>query len=40
MHTLQEFMTLTKGLCYIVAGIFLVGFIPFWLFLTEREEKQ
>jgi hypothetical protein len=39
MHTLQEFMTLTKGLCYIVAGIFLVGFIPFWLFLTEREEK-
>ena len=40
MHTLQEYMTFTKGLCYIIAGIFMVGFIPFWLFLIDRERKD
>lgn len=37
-YTLFDFLTHTKGLGYIVAGIFLVGFIPFWRWLTEREE--
>ena len=40
MHTLQEFLAHTKGLCYILSGIVLVSFIPFWLFLIEREKKD
>jgi hypothetical protein len=40
MHTLQEFLLHTKGLCYIAAGFFLVAFIPFWLFLTARQGKN
>jgi len=39
MHTFQEFLTSTKGLCYILAAVFMVGFIPFFLFLTDREKK-
>ncbi len=38
MQTLQEFLTHTKGLGYIVAGIFLLAFIPFWLFLINRQD--
>ena len=38
-HTLFDFLTMTKGTCYVIAGIVLVGFIPFWLYLTEREQK-
>jgi len=37
METLQEFMTLTKGLGYVFGGLGLVMFIPFWLYLTDRE---
>jgi hypothetical protein len=37
MHTLFDFLTHTKAVGYIVAGVLLVGFIPFWRFLTERE---
>ena len=39
MHTLFDFLTHTKAIGYIVAGLLLVGFVPFWAFLTEREEK-
>ena len=39
IYTLFDFLTHTKAVGYIVAGIFLVGFIPFWRFLTEREER-
>jgi hypothetical protein len=38
--TLQDFLTLTKGVSYIVSAVILVCFIPFWLFLTEREKKR
>jgi hypothetical protein len=38
MHTLFDFLTHTKGMTYILAGVFLVVFVPFWLFLTEREK--
>ncbi len=38
MQTLQEFLTHTEGLGYIVAGIFLLAFIPFWLFLINRQD--
>jgi hypothetical protein len=40
MHTLFDFLTYTKGIGYIVAGLLLVGFIPFWRFLTERETED
>lgn len=40
MHTLQEFLTHTKGLSYILAAVFLVAFIPFWLFLVGRQDKE
>ena len=40
MQTLQEFMTQTKGLAYIVAFLFLAAFIVYWLFLTDREDKR
>jgi hypothetical protein len=40
MHTLFDFLTHTKAVGYIVAGLLLVSFIPFWLFLTEREEQD
>jgi len=40
MHTLFDFLTHTKGVGYIVAGLLLVSFIPFWRFLTEREHEE
>jgi hypothetical protein len=40
MHTLQEFFAHTKGISYLLAVILLIGSIPFWRFLTEREEKE
>ena len=40
MHeTLQGFFEHTKGVSYLLAVILLIGSIPFWKFLTEREEK-
>jgi hypothetical protein len=38
METLWDFLTFTKGYSYIIAFILLAVFIPFWSFLTEREE--
>ena len=40
MHTLQEFMHQTKGLAYVLGAVVLVGFIAFWLFLTERQPRE
>jgi len=40
MDTLLDFIFETKKLSYIVAVILMVGSIPFWRFLTEREEKK
>jgi hypothetical protein len=40
MHTLFDFLTHTKGVAYIVAGLLLVAYIPFWKFLTEREREE
>jgi len=38
MHTLQDFFTFTKGMTYVIAGLFLLGSIGFWLMLTGRED--
>ncbi len=40
MHTLFDFLTHTKALGYIVAGVLLLAYIPFWKFLTEREREE
>lgn len=39
-HTLQEFMTHTKGIAYLLMGIALVALPLFWRFLTGRDDKQ
>ena len=38
--TLQDFHSFTKGSCYVVMLVLLVCFIPFWLYLTEREDRE
>jgi hypothetical protein len=40
VHTLFDFLTHTKAMTYIVAGVLLIGFVPFWKFLTEREKER
>ena len=40
MQTLQEFFAHTKGISYLVAVILLIGSIPFWRFLTERDDEK
>jgi hypothetical protein len=40
MYTLFDFLTHTKGLAYVVAGALLLAYIPFWRYLTEREESS
>jgi len=37
METLFDYLTHTKAVGYVVAGLLLVVFLPFWNFLTERE---
>ncbi len=38
-HTLQEFLTFTKGTSYLMGGLLILGFVGFWLFLTGRERR-
>ncbi len=38
-YTLQDFLTHTKGVSYLVAVFFMTAFIGFWLFLTRRERR-
>lgn len=35
MHTLLDFMSLTKGVEYLIAIAFMVGFILFWKFVSQ-----
>ena len=37
-YTLQDFLTQTKGVSYLLGGLVLVGFVGFWLFLTRKEK--
>jgi hypothetical protein len=39
-HTLFDFLTHAEGTTYILIGVLLVSFIPFWRFLTERESED
>ena len=38
-YTLQDFLNFTKGSAYVLMLVVVVCFIPFWLFLTDREQK-
>jgi hypothetical protein len=40
IHTLQEFMRQTKGILYLLAIAYFVGFISFWKFLHGRDKKE
>lgn len=40
METLLDYIFETKKISYLVAVILMIGSIPFWRFLTEREEKK
>lgn len=39
-YTLQDFLHHTKGLVYVLGAVVLLGFIPFWLFLTDRQRQK
>lgn len=39
-NTLQEFMTHTKGIAYLLIGVALVVLPLFWQFLTGRDKKK
>jgi hypothetical protein len=40
VETLFDYLTHTKTVGYVVAGLCLIGFVPFWKFLTEREKDE
>jgi hypothetical protein len=40
IHTLQEFMKHTKGILYLLAIGFFVGFVSFWKFLHGRDKDN
>lgn len=39
-YTLQDFMTHTKGVVYIIMGVILVLMPLFWRFLTDRDDQK
>jgi len=40
IHTLQEFMRETKGVLYLLAIAYFVGFVSFWKFLHARDKED
>ena len=40
IQTLQEFMTHTKGIAYLLIAVALVVLPLFWRFLTGRDDKK
>ncbi|EQB63195.1 MAG: Hmc operon protein 4 [candidate division Zixibacteria bacterium RBG-1] len=40
MHSLQDFLTLTKGQEYLLAIAAMVLFTIFWLFLDRKRKKM
>lgn len=39
-ETLQAYITVTKGIAYLIMGGLLVGLYLFWLFLTGNDEDR
>lgn len=40
IYTLQDFMTHSKGITYLVMAGILIALPLFWFFLTGRDEKK
>ena len=40
IQTLQEFMLRTKGILYLLALSYLIGFVWFWKFLNGRQKEE
>lgn len=40
IYSLQNFLLLTKSISYLLAVIFLVGFIWYWRFLVGKDENR
>jgi len=40
IYTLQDFMTHSKGITYLVMAGILIALPLFWCFLTGRDEKK
>lgn len=39
-YTLQDFMTHTKAIAYLLMAVALIGLPLFWRFLTGRDDKK
>ncbi len=39
-YSLQEFMTYSKGITYLIMGAILILMPLYWLFLTDRDEQK
>jgi len=39
-NTLQDFMTHTKGIAYLLIAVALIALPLFWRFLTGRDDKK
>ena len=37
-YTLRDFMVHTKAVVYVMMGIWLIGVVGFWRFLTGRDD--
>jgi hypothetical protein len=40
IHTLQEFMFQTKGIVYLLAIAFLIGFTWYWKFVNTNDRDK
>lgn len=39
-YSLQEFMTYTKGVVYIIIVVALLAFVGFWRFLAGNDDQE
>ena len=39
-HTLQDYTAHVKDVAYIMAGIILLLFVPFWYYLTKKVTRK
>ncbi len=40
IFTLQEFVTSTEAISYLIAGAYLIAFPAFWKFLVARDKEE
>jgi len=39
-HTLHDFTLHAKGLSYLMAGLLMLAFIPFWFFIVKKSTRD